>query len=58
MKKASKAIITYNLDNTIYGKYTSIVDAAKNWNCSVKTIYRSLRIENKLLKKHRTIAYD
>jgi group I intron endonuclease len=51
MKKASKPIIVYNLDHTVHGKYTSIFDASKNLNCSVKTIYRSLKSDNKLLKK-------
>jgi group I intron endonuclease len=51
MKKASKPIIVYNLDHTVHGKYTSILDASKNLNCSVKTIYRSLKSDNKLLKK-------
>src|SRR5271156_4527389 len=35
MKKNSKSIIVYNLDKTIYGKYDSIVDTAKNLNCSI-----------------------
>ena len=43
MKKASKPIIVYNLDNTVYGEYTSITETAKHMNCSVKTIYRSLK---------------
>jgi group I intron endonuclease len=51
MKKAFKPIIVYNLDHTVHGKYTSILDASKNLNCSVKTIYRSLKSDNKLLKK-------
>jgi hypothetical protein len=37
MKKSSKAIIVYNLDNSMHGKYSSIEDAAQNLNCSVKT---------------------
>jgi group I intron endonuclease len=38
MKKASKPILVYNLDYTVYGKYPSIVETAKNLNCSVKTV--------------------
>src|ERR1700761_143524 len=52
MKKASRPIIVYNLDNTVYGKYPSIVETAKNLNCSVKTVSRSLKSFNNLLKKH------
>ena len=51
MKKISKSIIVYNLDKTIYGKYASIVDTAKNLNCSIKTVSRSLKSPNKFLKK-------
>jgi group I intron endonuclease len=57
MKKASKPIIVYNLDNTMHGKYPSIVDAAKNLNCSVKTVYRSLKSNSKLLGKRRIVDY-
>jgi group I intron endonuclease len=57
MKKASKPIIVYNLDHTVHGKYTSILDASKNLNCSVKTIYRSLKSDNKLLKKRWIVDY-
>ena len=57
MKKASKPIIVYNLDNTIYGKYSSIVETASNLNCSVKTISRSLKSPNNLLKKRWIVKY-
>ena len=43
MKKASKPIIVYNIENnTVYGEYNSIVDAAVSLNCNIKT--RSKRI--------------
>ena len=58
MKKASRPIIVYNLDNTVYGKYPSIVETAKNLNCSVKTVSRSLKSSNNLLKKHWIVNYD
>ena|ERR1700712_3879822 len=51
MKKASKSIIVYNLDHTVYGEYPSITDAAKNLNCSIKTVSRSLNSPSKLLKR-------
>lgn len=50
MKKHSNGIIVYNLDYTIYAKYPSITDTAKNLNCSIKTIYRCLK-SDKVLKK-------
>ena len=58
MKKASKPIIVYNLDHTIYAKYNSITDAAKNLNSSPKTIFRSLRSFSRLLKKRWIIGYE
>lgn len=51
MKKSSKPIIVYNLGSTVYGRYPSTVDTAKNVNYSVKTVYRTLKSKNKLLKK-------
>jgi group I intron endonuclease len=38
MKKAYKPILVYNLDLTLYGKYPSIVDTAKNLHCDKKTV--------------------
>ncbi|CAG8981748.1 hypothetical protein HYALB_00013227 [Hymenoscyphus albidus] len=46
-----KALNLYNLDGTIYGEYPSVIETARNLNCSVKTISRSLKSTNKLLKK-------
>ena len=51
MKKNSKAIIIYNLDYTVYGKYPSIIEAAKSLNCSEKTIRRALNTKKKILKR-------
>jgi group I intron endonuclease len=51
MKKRSKGLILYNLNRTIYGEYTSIVDAAKSINCNEKTIRRALKTDSKLLKR-------
>jgi group I intron endonuclease len=51
MKKASKPIIVYNLDYTVYGKYPSITETATNLNCSIKTVIRSLQSPTKLLKR-------
>jgi len=57
MKKASKSIIVYNLDHTVYGEYPSITDAAKNLNCSIKTVSRSLNSPSKLLKRRWIVNY-
>ncbi len=50
MKKASKPIILYNIENnTVFGEYGSITDAALSLNCKAKTIYRALKTEKKVL---------
>jgi group I intron endonuclease len=57
MKKNSKPILLYNLDYTIYGKYSSIVEAAKKINCSDKTIRRALASKRKILKRRFIVKY-
>jgi len=57
MKKKSKPIILYNLDHTVFGKYPSIVEAAKSINCSQKTIARALKTEKKILKRRFIVKY-
>lgn len=50
MKKNSCPIILYNLgDNTVYGEYSSILEAAASVNCNEKTIRRVLKTEKKIL---------
>jgi group I intron endonuclease len=51
LKKKSKPIILYNLNYTVYGEYSSIIEAAKSINCSYKTIRRALNTEKKMLKR-------
>jgi group I intron endonuclease len=51
MKKASKPIVLYNKDGTVYGEYPSITNASLILNCNVKTIYRALKSESKILKR-------
>lgn len=46
-----RPVILYNLDGTVYGKYSTIVDAGKAINCSEKTIRRALQTEKKLVKR-------
>jgi group I intron endonuclease len=57
MKKKSKPIIIYNLNNTVFGEYTSIVEAAKSINCDSKTIRRALKTEKKILKRRFIVKY-
>lgn len=57
MKKNSKAIILYNLNSTVFGTYFSITEAAKDINCSPKTINRALKTEKKLLKRRFIVKY-
>lgn len=57
MKKNSKPIILYNLNNTIFGEYFSIIEAADNINCSPKTITRALKTEKKILKRRFIVKF-
>jgi len=57
MKKSSKPVILYNLDRTVFGEYSSIVDAANSINCSSKTINRALKTEKKILKRRFIVKY-
>jgi group I intron endonuclease len=57
MKKNSKAISLYNLDRTVFGEYSSIVEAAKSINCDPKTIRRALKTDKKILKRRFIVKY-
>jgi group I intron endonuclease len=47
----TRPVILYNLNGTVYGKYPTILDAAKAINCDEKTIRRALQTEKKLVKR-------
>lgn len=47
----TRPVVLYNLDRTIYGKYPTIVEAAKAINCDEKTLRRALQTTKKLVKK-------
>jgi group I intron endonuclease len=47
----TRPVILYNLNGTVYGKYSSILEAAKSINCGEKTIRRALKTEKRLVKK-------
>jgi len=57
MKKKSKPVMLYNLNNTVFGEYLSITEAAKSINCSVKTINRALKTDKKILKRRFIVKY-
>lgn len=57
MKKNSKPVVIYNLGYTVFGQYSSIVEAAKNTNCGDKTIRRALNSKSKMLKKRFIVKY-
>jgi group I intron endonuclease len=41
----------YNLNGTVYGEYSTILEAAKAINCGEKTIRRALKTPKKLVKR-------
>jgi len=51
LKKSSKALLVFNLNGTLYGEYSSLTEAAKILNSSLKTISRCLKTEKKILKR-------
>jgi len=51
MKKKSKAITIYNFDDTVYGEFSSIIEAAKVLNCDQKTIARALKTPKQILRR-------
>nr|YP_010836059.1 hypothetical protein QLP54_mgp07 [Phyllosticta yuccae]WGC90074.1 hypothetical protein [Phyllosticta yuccae] len=46
----TRPITLYNLDRTVYGNYSTIVEAAKAIGCGEKTIRRALKTEKKLVR--------
>jgi len=58
MRKKSKPIILYNInDNTVYGEFNSIAEAASVINCNVKTIRRSLQTDKKILLRRWIVKF-
>jgi group I intron endonuclease len=47
----TRPLVLYNLNRTVYGKYPTIVEAAKAIGCGEKTIRRALKTAKKLVKK-------
>lgn len=57
MKKKSKPVVLYNLNDTIFGEYSSIIEAANAVNCSSRTVNRALRTDKKILKRRFIVNY-
>lgn len=47
----TRLVVLYNLDGTVYGKYSTTIEAAASINCNEKTIRRALQTEKKLVKR-------
>lgn len=47
----TRSVILYNLGGTVYGKYLTIIEAAKAINCNEKTIRRALNTPKNLVKR-------
>lgn len=47
----TRPVVLYNLNGTVYGEYSTILDAAKSINCDEKTIRRALKTEKRFVKK-------
>ena len=47
----TRPVRLYNLNGTVYGEYSTILDAAKSINCGEKTIRRALKTEKGLVKR-------
>jgi len=47
----TRPVVLYKFNGTVYGKYSSIVEAAKSINCCEKTIRRALKTEKRLVKR-------
>ena len=58
MRKASKPITVYNLNNTVYGGYPSITVGAQSLRCSVKTISRAMSTPKKILKRRWIVKFS
>jgi hypothetical protein len=60
-KKPEEALLNIfvlNFNGTVYGKYSSIKEAAEALQCEIKTIQRVLNTEKKILRKRWIIKLD
>jgi group I intron endonuclease len=47
----TRPVVLYNLNRTVYGKYSTILEAAKAISCDEKTIRRALQTEKRIVKR-------
>jgi len=47
----TRPVVLYNLNGTVYGEYSTILDIAKSINCDEKTIRRALKTKKGLVKR-------
>jgi group I intron endonuclease len=47
----TRPIVLYNLNGTVYGKYSTILNTAKAINCNLKTIRIALKTDKGLVKR-------
>lgn len=47
----TRPVVLYNLNGTVYGEYSTILDAANSINCGEKTVRRALKTEKGLVKR-------
>jgi group I intron endonuclease len=47
----TRPVVLYNLNGTVYGEYSTILDAANSINCSEKTIISALKTAKGLVKR-------
>lgn len=47
----TRPVVLYNLNGTVYGEYSTILEAANSINCGEKTIGRALKTEKGLVKR-------
>lgn len=57
MKKKSKAIRVYNLDYTVFGEFSSIIEGSKSLGCDEKTIRRALQSPKNILRRRWIVKY-
>lgn len=47
----TRSVVLYNLNGTVYGEYSTILEASKSINCEEKTIKRALKTEKGLVNR-------
>jgi hypothetical protein len=53
----TRPVVLYNLNGTVYGEYSTILEAANSINCGEKTLRRALKTEKGLVKRQWIVKY-